>query len=74
MAAFQATAFQRNAFNTVRSSAPANRPIPSTGGGYIIYDGWHDLFKELPRRKKDEEMLMVLSMFALLEDENNGLF
>lgn len=53
-------------------------PVPkpttgSRGGGYIMYNGWAHLFQNMPTRKrKDAELVAILTMFAALEEEENG--
>lgn len=71
MIAFQATAFQKTAFQTVFTAQP--RPVSKTitgGGGTIIYDSWEKLF--LGTRdygKRDSEMVLMMALFVLAEDE-----
>lgn len=45
-----------------------------SGGRAYGWNGWQDLLKQLPRRKKaDEEVLAVLAMFVAMEDDDAGI-
>lgn len=70
MTAFQSCSFQYLGFQTAECKKPTPAVVTrNSGGGYVLYDGWDSLFKELPRRNRDEEMLVMMAMFAILEDE-----